>query len=78
MLTGKDNVAADALTPKQAAHFLGLSLSQLAVWRSRKEGPAFYKIGQKIVLYKKTDLYEWLESHRMETNSGVERSDGLL
>lgn len=50
------------LTDKEAAAYLNLSTSTLAVWRctKRQELP-FIKLG-RAVRYRQTDLDKWLES----------------
>ncbi|KIT14712.1 helix-turn-helix domain-containing protein [Jannaschia aquimarina] len=48
------------------------SREKLAQWRHRGVGPAFYKLGRKIV-YRGADLNEWAEARRVEPM----RADGL-
>ena len=38
---------------------------KLAQWRHKKIGPAYYKLGRKIV-YRGQDLNDWAESRRVE------------
>jgi len=38
---------------------------KLAQWRHRNYGPAFYKLGRKII-YQGTDLNTWAEAQRVE------------
>lgn len=38
---------------------------KLAQWRHKNIGPAFYRLGRKIV-YRGFDLNEWAEAHRVE------------
>ena len=38
---------------------------KLAQWRHRGVGPAFYKLGKKVV-YRGADLNEWAEAQRVE------------
>lgn len=40
--------------------------AKLAQWRHKKMGPAFYRLGRKIV-YRGTDLNDWANAHRVET-----------
>ncbi|WP_424991461.1 MerR family transcriptional regulator [Fluviibacterium sp. S390] len=42
---------------------------KLAQWRHKKIGPAFYKLGRKIV-YRGSDLNAWAEANRVETLRG--------
>lgn len=48
-----------------AAEFVGLSKQQLDLWRMRGGGPAFHKVGRR-VLYAVADLREWMALHRRE------------
>lgn len=48
------------VTPTEAAEIYGLSKGSLANMRFFGEGPKFYKIGKRKVLYKISDLEEWL------------------
>lgn len=44
---------------------------KLAQWRHKGIGPAYYKLGRKII-YRGADLNAWAEAHRVEpTNRGV-------
>ena len=60
-------------TPKmrapEAAAFLGFATSTLAKMRLRGDGPQFIKAGQRIVLYDRGDLEEWLASRRRSSTS---------
>jgi len=38
---------------------------KLAQWRHKGTGPAFYRLGRKIV-YRGADLNDWAEAHRVE------------
>ena len=53
------------MTEKQVAAMIGLSVVTLQSWRIKGEGPTFYKLGDRPkgkVLYKESDIQEWLES----------------
>lgn len=43
--------------------------AKLAQWRHRGIGPAFYKLGRKIV-YRGADLNAWAEANRVEPRAG--------
>jgi predicted DNA-binding transcriptional regulator AlpA len=49
------------LTPKEAAHFLRLSLSWAAKARMRGDGPPYIKIGRAI-RYSEAALLQWMKS----------------
>lgn len=48
-----------------AAAFLGLQPATLEIWRTRREGPPFIKVG-KVVRYSMADLREYLEARRQK------------
>lgn len=41
---------------------------KLAQWRHKGVGPAYYRLGRKIV-YRGADLNAWAEANRVETNA---------
>jgi predicted DNA-binding transcriptional regulator AlpA len=49
------------LRAKQAAEYLGLKPRTLANWRSLRTGPAFVKIGNHAVGYRKSALEEFIK-----------------
>ena len=51
----------ELLTAAQAAKYLGVKVGTMSVWRYRKGGPAFVKIGGA-VRYRPEDLDAYIES----------------
>jgi len=51
-----------ALTPIQAARYLGVSKDVLRLWRSQDKGPRHFKAGDKLIRYRRIDLDEWIEA----------------
>ncbi len=45
---------------------------KLAQWRHKGTGPAFYRLGRKIV-YRGADLNAWAEASRVDPNKGERR-----
>jgi hypothetical protein len=43
---------------------------KLAQWRHKKMGPAFYRLGRKI-LYRGSDLNAWAEARRVDPANGA-------
>ena len=41
---------------------------KLAQWRHKKTGPAFYRLGRKII-YRGADLNAWAEANRVDPHS---------
>ncbi len=52
----------NVLTAVQAARYIGVSQAVLRFWRSRGEGPRFFRAGEKLVRYRRVDLDSWIES----------------
>ena len=52
---------------KEAAAFLHLQPATLKIWRSRRYGPSFLKIGRK-VFYRQSVLEDWLKCRVVETD----------
>ncbi len=50
----------------KAAEFLGLDPSTLWRMEQRGEGPAFYRISRKTIVYDEDDLLDWVEKQRVE------------
>lgn len=57
------------LTTPQAAAFVGLGVSSLEKLRGTGRGPAFLKIGRR-VLYDALDLEQWLAKHKRSATPG--------
>ena len=62
------------LTTPQAAGFLGLGVSSLEKLRVTGGGPAFLKIGRRVV-YDARDLERWLAKHRHSSTSEIRAGD---
>ena len=56
------------MTPKEAAHFLRVSLSWLAKARMRGDGPPYIKIGRSI-RYAEAALLQWMKSRQRLSTS---------
>lgn len=50
------------ITTKDAAKALGFSVGTLKVWRSKRKGPPFYRIGTS-VRYRESELHHWFQRH---------------
>ena len=48
------------LSPRQASTYLGCSEKTLSDWREMEIGPAWIRVGNKLVRYDETDLITWL------------------
>lgn len=56
------NDRSNALTPRKAAIYLGISEAALRLWRSEGRGPRFFRAGEKLIRYLRTDLDLWIEA----------------
>jgi hypothetical protein len=61
-------VSAYAMNATDAARMVGLSTSTLAKLRLSGNGPAYCKVGRR-VLYRQTDLCAWLDSRARRSTS---------
>lgn len=55
-----------AYNEREAARYLGVSDAALRLWRSRGEGPRFFRAGEKLVRYRRADLDSWIEARLSE------------
>ena len=64
------NEQQNSITPRKAAQYLGISEAALRLWRSRGEGPRYFRAGDKLVRYRRADLDGWIES-RLSGTGGI-------
>ncbi len=63
-----------ALTEREVAELLGLSVATLRAWRHRGKGPRFLRLGRS-VRYLPSDLDDFVRASAVDTRS-VSSSDG--
>lgn len=63
-----------ALTEREVADMLGLSVATLRAWRHRGKGPRFLRLGRS-VRYLPSDLDDFVRASAVDTRS-VSSSDG--
>ena len=63
-----------ALTERQVAEQLGLSVSTLRAWRHRGKGPRFLRLGRS-VRYLPADLDEFVRASAVDTQSDSSSDD---
>lgn len=68
------------LTTEQVAERTGLSKSYFEKLRVRGDGPAYYKVSARRVLYKLAELEVWMAERRRQSTSEASKSvaGGLL
>lgn len=63
--------AMSLLTPAQAADLLQVSMNTLAKWRMDGTGPAYSRVGGKVVRYSTDDIDTYLSSTRVTPTTGT-------
>lgn len=63
----KEEISRKMVTPKEAAIRYGLSEGTLANWRCHREGPKFYKVGRKKIIYFLEDIEVWVRKNPVLT-----------
>ena len=63
-----------ALTEREVAELLGLSVATLRAWRHRGKGPRFLRLGRS-VRYLPSDLDDFVRASAVDTRS-ISSSDG--
>lgn len=58
-----------AIRTKDAAQYVGLSVSTLSKMRLRGDGPTYCKNGPRAVAYRIADLDAWLTANRRQSTS---------
>ena len=53
------------LTTDEASRYLGLRSQLLVQWRYERKGPAFHRLGGRLVRYDIAELDTWLEDQRV-------------
>jgi predicted DNA-binding transcriptional regulator AlpA len=50
----------DLLTTKHVAAWLGVSVQTLEIWRCKRKGPPFVRLGPRSIRYRRGDVLAWL------------------
>jgi predicted DNA-binding transcriptional regulator AlpA len=50
-------------SPREAAQYLGVSVSTLKLWRAQKVGPKWTKRGARLIGYRPSDLEQFLNDN---------------
>lgn len=56
----------DYLTSREIQGHYRMSIGYLSQLRSRGEGPRFYKLGARKILYLRADVEAWINAHTSE------------
>lgn len=57
-------------TEKQMCKGLGISQKTAQAWRAKGEGPAWYRLGTRLVRYREEDVMAFIEKGRVEAVPG--------
>ncbi len=71
---GRGSETTRALTEREVAELLGLSVATLRAWRHRGKGPRFLRLGRS-VRYLPADVDDFVRASAVDTRS-VSSSDG--
>lgn len=71
MIANQSLSTKEHLNLSQAAAYLGLSKSFLYKKTSRRDGIPFYKIGNKLIYFLRSELDSWLLSNRQSTQGEI-------
>ena len=58
------------LNEKQLCEVLGISPKTAQAWRHEGRGPAYYKLGTRLVRYREEDVLAFIEKGRVEALPG--------
>jgi len=58
----------DFIGYKMASDLIGIPIGTLYSWVSQKQVP-HHRLGKRLIRFKKSELLDWLESHKVQLNS---------
>jgi excisionase family DNA binding protein len=67
--------SARALTEREVAELLGLSVATLRAWRHRGKGPRFLRLGRS-VRYLRCDVEDFVRASAVDTKADSSSDDG--
>ena len=68
-----DNCPRLALRPDEVSKLYGVSPSQLQKYRLRGDGPPYFKLSHRMVLYRPADVETWLGQFEVRSTSEGQR-----
>ena len=69
------DVFAVSLDTREAASYLGCSAALVGLMRREGRGPRFYRVGKRLVRYRKADLDVWLRGRCSPRTPAVEQAE---
>jgi len=73
--TERDQTRARALTEREVADMLGLSVATLRAWRHRGKGPRFLRLGRSVRCLP-SDVADFVRASAVDTTSVSSSDDG--
>lgn len=64
-------MSANLLSPLAASEALGVSVQTLANWRSSGRGPAYSRVGERVIGYAADDLAAFVQAGRVEAGAAA-------
>ena len=61
----------NTLNEREAGKYLGVSAAVLRLWRAESKGPRYFRAGEKLVRYRRSDLDSWIEE-RLSAPAAIE------
>lgn len=65
----KPNAQKMLLSPEEVVEMLNVNDCTLKMWRKRKAGPKYIRLGNNIVRYAIADLQAWIQDRTVDPNS---------
>ena len=69
MSTIADELLAGYINEEEAEVVLGVKRRTLRLWRQRRYGPPWVKMGRDTILYPKQGLLNWLEANEVRSEA---------
>lgn len=69
-LANHENVEREFLTEREVATLLAVKPETLAVWRHRRVGPPFVRLGPRTPRYRRSEVLAWVDEKATATGQG--------
>lgn len=66
------------LTTREAAAWLKVTPWLMNDWRRRGVGPTYFRLGDRLIRYRKVDLAAWLQGRRVDGFAAEESDDDVV
>ncbi|MGH8866647.1 MAG: helix-turn-helix transcriptional regulator [Actinomycetes bacterium] len=69
-LRAEDEIT-DVVTTEEASVITRVAPGTLRYWRSKGQGPRWFRVGERRVLYRRSDLLVWMKAAYMAANENA-------